>query len=229
MEKITSFTIDHIRLVPGVYVSRKDPIGNEIITTFDLRMTSPNDEPVMNTAEMHAIEHLAATFLRNHPVFGNKIIYFGPMGCRTGFYLLLAGDYCSEDIIELLKELFTFIAEFNDEIPGASAKDCGNYLDMNLPMARYLAKKYLNDVLLDIKKNQLYYPDEKEVPTGTSFIVLKLLFLYMKRLRSHPFQPTYITGSPTAPWNLYVKSYMEALSDNTQVADRHHTSPSYRS
>ena len=150
MEKITSFTIDHIRLVPGVYVSRKDPIGNEIITTFDLRMTSPNDEPVMNTA---------ATFLRNHPVFGNKIIYFGPMGCRTGFYLLLAGDYCSEDIIELLKELFTFIAEFNDEIPGASAKDCGNYLDMNLPMARYLAKKYLNDVLLDIKKNQLYYPD----------------------------------------------------------------------
>ena len=86
MEKITSFTIDHIRLVPGVYVSRKDPIGNEIITTFDLRMTSPNDEPVMNTAEMHAIEHLAATFLRNHPVFGNKIIYFGPMGCRTGFY-----------------------------------------------------------------------------------------------------------------------------------------------
>ena len=173
MEKITSFTIDHIRLVPGVYVSRKDPIGNEIITTFDLRMTSPNDEPVMNTAEMHAIEHLAATFLRNHPVFGNKIIYFGPMGCRTGFYLLLAGDYCSEDIIELLKELFTFIAEFNDEIPGASAKDCGyegdvpgasardcgNYLDMNLPMARYLAKKYLNDVLLDIKKNQLYYPD----------------------------------------------------------------------
>ena len=159
MEKITSFTIDHIRLVPGVYVSRKDPIGNEIITTFDLRMTSPNDEPVMNTAEMHASEHLAATFLRNHPVFGNKIIYFGPMGCRTGFYLLLAGDYCSEDIIELLKELFTFIAEFNDEIPGASAKDCGNYLDMNLPMARYLAKKYLNDVLLDIKKNQLYYPD----------------------------------------------------------------------
>ena len=104
MQKITSFTIDHIKLIPGVYVSRKDPVGSEVITTFDLRMTSPNDEPVMNTAEMHAIEHLAATFLRNHKEFGPKIIYFGPMGCRTGFYLLLAGDYESKDIIELLKE-----------------------------------------------------------------------------------------------------------------------------
>ena len=159
MQKITSFTIDHIKLVPGVYVSRKDPVGNEIITTFDLRMTSPNDEPVMNTAEMHTIEHLAATFLRNHPIFGDKVIYFGPMGCRTGFYLLLAGDYQSKDIVDLLKELFTFISEFDDEIPGASAKDCGNYLDMNLPMARYLAKKYLKDVLLNIQKEQLYYPE----------------------------------------------------------------------
>ena len=159
MQKITSFTIDHIKLVPGVYVSRKDPVGNEIITTFDLRMTSPNDEPVMNTAEMHTIEHLAATFLRNHPIFGNKVIYFGPMGCRTGFYLLLAGDYHSKDIVELLKELFTFISEFDDEVPGASAKDCGNYLDMNRPMARYLAKKYLKDVLLNIQKEQLYYPE----------------------------------------------------------------------
>ena len=112
----------------------------------------------MNTAEMHTIEHLAATFLRNHPIFGNKVIYFGPMGCRTGFYLLLAGDYHSKDIVELLKELFTFISEFDDEVPGASAKDCGNYLDMNLPMARYLAKKYLKDVLLNIQKEQLYYP-----------------------------------------------------------------------
>lgn len=159
MQKITSFTIDHIKLVPGVYVSRKDPVGNEIITTFDLRMTSPNDEPVMNTAEMHTIEHLAATFLRNHPIFGDKVIYFGPMGCRTGFYLLLAGDYQSKDIVDLLKELFTFISEFDDEVPGASAKDCGNYLDMNLPMARYLAKKYLKDVLLNIQKEQLYYPE----------------------------------------------------------------------
>lgn len=159
MQKITSFTIDHIKLVPGVYVSRKDPVGNEIITTFDLLMTSPNDEPVMNTAEMHTIEHLAATFLRNHPIFGDKVIYFGPMGCRTGFYLLLAGDYQSKDIVDLLKELFTFISEFDDEVPGASAKDCGNYLDMNLPMARYLAKKYLKEVLLNIQKEQLCYPE----------------------------------------------------------------------
>ena len=159
MQKITSFTIDHLRLVPGVYVSRKDPVGNEIITTFDLRMTSPNDEPVMNTAEMHAIEHLAATFLRNHKDYGSKIIYFGPMGCRTGFYLLLAGNYDSKDIVPLMIELFEFIANFYDEVPGASAKDCGNYLDMNLPMARYLAKKYLNEVLLHITEEQLVYPD----------------------------------------------------------------------
>ena len=159
MQKITSFTIDHIKLVPGVYVSRKDPVGSELITTFDLRMTSPNDEPVMNTAEMHAIEHLAATFLRNHTKFGPKIIYFGPMGCRTGFYLLLAGDYESKDIIELLKEMYTFIAEYDDEIPGASAKDCGNYLDMNLPMAKYLAKKYLEEVLTDISEERLIYPE----------------------------------------------------------------------
>ena len=159
MQKITSFTIDHLRLIPGVYVSRKDPVGSETITTFDLRMTSPNDEPVMNTAEMHAIEHLAATFLRNHADFGSKIIYFGPMGCRTGFYLLLAGDYDSKDIVPLMIELFEFIANFYDEVPGASAKDCGNYLDMNLPMARYLAKKYLNEVLLHITEEQLVYPD----------------------------------------------------------------------
>ena len=159
MQKITSFTIDHLRVVPGVYVSRKDPVGNEVITTFDLRMTSPNDEPVMNTAEMHAIEHLAATFLRNHKDYGSKIIYFGPMGCRTGFYLLLAGNYDSKDIVPLMIELFEFIANFYDEVPGASAKDCGNYLDMNLPMARYLAKKYLNEVLLHITEEQLVYPD----------------------------------------------------------------------
>ncbi len=159
MQKITSFTIDHIKLIPGVYVSRKDPVGSEMITTFDLRMTSPNDEPVLNTAEMHAIEHLAATFLRNHTEFGPKIIYFGPMGCRTGFYLLLAGDYESKDIIELLKEMYTFIAEYDDAIPGASAKDCGNYLDMNLPMAKYLAKKYLDEVLTGITEERLVYPE----------------------------------------------------------------------
>lgn len=159
MEKITSFTIDHIKLIPGVYVSRKDPVGTETITTFDIRMKSPNDEPVMNTAEMHTIEHLAATFLRNHKEYGPKIIYFGPMGCRTGFYLLLAGDYESRDIIGLLKEMFDFIADFEGEVPGASAKDCGNYLDMNLPMAKYLARKYLDDVLNDISDERLVYPE----------------------------------------------------------------------
>ena len=159
MKKITSFTIDHIKLIPGVYISRKDTVGAEIITTFDIRMTSPNDEPVMNTAEMHTIEHLAATFLRNHKNFGPKIIYFGPMGCRTGFYLLLAGNYDSKDIIDLLKEMFVFIADFEGEVPGASAKDCGNYLDMNLPMAKYLAKKYLDEVLEDISEDQLIYPE----------------------------------------------------------------------
>ena len=159
MEKITSFTIDHIKLQPGVYVSRKDPVGNETITTFDLRMTSPNEEPVMNTAEMHTIEHLAATYLRNHKEFGPKIIYFGPMGCRTGFYLLLAGDFDSKDIVPLMIEMWEFIRDFKDEVPGASAKDCGNYLDMNLPMARYIAKKYLDEVLTGITEERLVYPE----------------------------------------------------------------------
>ena len=159
MEKIASFTIDHLKLVPGVYVSRKDTIGKEVITTFDLRMTSPNDEPVMNTAEVHTIEHLAATFLRNHPVYGNKTIYFGPMGCRTGCYLLLAGNLTSKEIIPLMIEMFEFIRDFNGEVPGASPKDCGNYLDMNLPMANYLAKRYLDNVLYNIDDSCLVYPE----------------------------------------------------------------------
>ncbi|MBD9001735.1 MAG: S-ribosylhomocysteine lyase [Coprococcus catus] len=159
MEKIASFTIDHLKLVPGVYVSRKDTIGKEVITTFDLRMTSPNDEPVMNTAEVHTIEHLAATFLRNHPVYGNKTIYFGPMGCRTGFYLLLAGNLTSKEIVPLMIEMFEFIRDFKDEVPGASPKDCGNYLDMNLPMANYLAKRYLDNVLYNIDDSRLVYPE----------------------------------------------------------------------
>ena len=159
MEKIASFTIDHIKLQPGVYVSRKDTIGKEVITTFDLRMTSPNEEPVMNTAEMHTIEHLAATYLRNHTDYKNLTIYFGPMGCRTGFYLLLAGDYASKDIIPLMISMFEFIRDFKDEVPGASAKDCGNYLDMNLGMANYLAKKYLDEVLYNIDDSRLVYPE----------------------------------------------------------------------
>ena len=148
MEKIASFTIDHIKLQPGVYVSRKDHIGAEVITTFDLRMTSPNEEPVMNTAEVHTIEHLGATFLRNHPEYKDKTVYFGPMGCRTGFYLLLAGDLSSKDIVPLMVEMFEFIR-----------KDCGNYLDMNLGMANYLAKRYLDHVLYNIDDSRLVYPE----------------------------------------------------------------------
>jgi len=159
MEKITSFTIDHLQLEPGVYVSRKDTVGAETITTFDLRMTAPNKEPVMNTAEMHTIEHLAATYLRNHEVFGEKTIYFGPMGCRTGFYLLLAGDLESKEIIPLLTDMFEFIRDFKNEVPGASAKDCGNYLDMNLPMANWLANRYLENTLYSIDDAHLVYPE----------------------------------------------------------------------
>ena len=161
MEKITSFTIDHNKLQPGVYVSRKDQVEGAVVTTFDLRMTSPNQEPVMNTAEMHTIEHLGATFLRNHGTVGKKCIYFGPMGCRTGFYLLLAGDYESGDILPLMVEMYEFIRDFDGEVPGASPKDCGNYLDMNLGMARFLAKKYL-DVLYHVDEfpeSRLVYPE----------------------------------------------------------------------
>jgi S-ribosylhomocysteine lyase len=159
MEKITSFTINHLALLPGVYVSRKDNVGENTITTFDIRITRPNFEPVLNTAEIHAIEHLGATFLRNHKDFSAKIVYFGPMGCRTGFYLLLNGDYSSKDIIELLKEMFKFIVSFQGEIPGASARDCGNFLDMNLPMAKYVADKFLKDVLQNISDKNMNYPD----------------------------------------------------------------------
>lgn len=158
MEKIASFTINHLELLPGVYVSRQDKFGDTVLTTFDIRMTRPNFEPVMNTAEMHAIEHLAATFLRNHEVYADKTVYFGPMGCRTGFYLILHGDYKSKDIVSLLTELYKFMADFEGEIPGASAKDCGNYLDMNLPMAKYLANKFLNETLLNTKEENLNYP-----------------------------------------------------------------------
>ena len=159
MEKITSFTIDHLKLLPGVYVSRKDKVGESVVTTFDIRMTRPNYEPVMNTAEVHAIEHLAATFLRNHEPIKDKVLYFGPMGCRTGFYLLLGGDYDSTDIVPLMRELFNFIANDEGEIPGACAKDCGNYLDMNLSMAKYWAKRYLEEVLDNIDESRLVYPE----------------------------------------------------------------------
>ena len=159
MEKIASFTINHLALLPGVYVSRKDHIGDQVVTTFDIRMTRPNHEPVMNTAEVHTIEHLGATFLRNDKEYGDKVVYFGPMGCRTGFYLLLAGDYESVDIVSLLTRMYEYMAAFEGAVPGASARDCGNYLDMNLPMAKYLAQKYLDEVLYCTSAEQLVYPE----------------------------------------------------------------------
>ena len=158
MEKITSFTIDHIKLQPGLYVSRKDRVGSETVTTFDLRLVSPNEEPVMNTAEIHTMEHLAATYLRNEPKWKEKVLYFGPMGCRTGFYLLLSGDLQSRDIVELVQDCFRFIGDFAGEVPGASAKDCGNYLDMNLPMANYWGKRY-STMLENADDTRLVYPE----------------------------------------------------------------------
>ena len=158
MEKITSFTIDHIKLQPGLYVSRKDQMGRQTVTTFDLRLTKPNDEPVMNTAEVHTIEHLAATYLRNDAAWKDRVLYFGPMGCRTGFYLLLWGDYCSRDVLELVKDCFRFVRDYRDEVPGASAKDCGNYLDMNLAMANYWGKRY-TELLENIDDSRLVYPE----------------------------------------------------------------------
>ena len=147
MEKITSFTIDHIRLQPGLYVSRKDKVGQSTVTTFDLRVTSPNEEPVMNTAEMHTIEHLAATYLRNHKEFGPKIIYFGPMGCRTGCYIVLFGDLESEDIFETVISMCDFIIAFEGNIPGATPAECGNYSEQNLNMAKYYIAKYKQDLV----------------------------------------------------------------------------------
>ena len=158
MEKIASFTIDHIRLQPGLYISRKDKVGQETVTTLDLRLTSPNEEPVMNTAEMHTIEHLAATFLRNEPDWKERVLYFGPMGCRTGFYLLLSGDLTAQEALPLVRDCFRFIGSFSGEVPGASAKDCGNYLDMNLPMAKYWGNRY-HSLLTNIARDRLVYPE----------------------------------------------------------------------
>lgn len=159
MKKIASFTVNHLDLLPGIYVSRKDAIGSETLTTFDLRMTAPNKEPVMNTAEIHTVEHLAATYLRNDEEWKDRVIYFGPMGCRTGFYLILAGDLESKDIVSLVTSTFEFIRDFHDEVPGASPRDCGNYLDMNLPMANYIANRYLENTLYQISDQTLNYPE----------------------------------------------------------------------
>ncbi len=159
MEKIASFTINHLLLEPGIYVSRRDRFGDTVLTTFDLRMTAPNREPVMNTAELHTIEHLGATFLRNDPEWKDRVVYFGPMGCRTGNYLILAGELEPADIKELVVRMFEFIRDFEGDIPGARADECGNYLDQNLAMAKWLAARYLNDTLYDIDNAHMVYPE----------------------------------------------------------------------
>ena len=159
MEKIASFTVNHLTLEPGLYVSRKDRMGAETVTTFDLRMTAPNREPVMNTAEVHTIEHLGATYLRNDPDWKDRTVYFGPMGCRTGFYLLLAGDLEPRDVEELVQAMFRFIRDYEGPVPGAAARDCGNYLDMNLPMAKLLAGRYLEKTLLRLDEAHMCYPE----------------------------------------------------------------------
>lgn len=160
MNKIPSFTIDHNRLLRGIYVSRKDQVGNEVVTTFDIRMKEPNREPALHNGAIHTIEHLAATFLRNHPIWKDRIVYWGPMGCLTGNYLLIKGDYQSKDIVELMKETFRFVAEFEGDIPGAAPKDCGNWLLHDLPMAQWEANKFLKEVLENIQPENLAYPTE---------------------------------------------------------------------
>lgn len=159
MDKIASFTVNHLKLEPGVYVSRKDKVGKEVLTTFDLRLTAPNREPVMNTAEVHTIEHLGATFLRNDPEWKDKTVYFGPMGCRTGFYVIFAGDLESKDIIDVITRMFTFILNFEGDIPGAKPDECGNYLDQNLGHAKWWADRYLHKTLLNIDDAHMHYPE----------------------------------------------------------------------
>lgn len=159
MKKIPSFTIDHIRLLRGIFVSRQDDVNGEIITTFDVRMKEPNREPALGQGALHTIEHLAATYLRNEPTWKDKIIYWGPMGCLTGNYLLMKGNMTPQDILPLMQETFRFIATYEGEIPGATAKDCGNYLLQDLPMARWEAKKYLEEVLLQMTDANMKYPE----------------------------------------------------------------------
>ena len=159
MEKVASFTINHNTLLRGIYVSRKDAVGGDTVTTFDIRMKEPNREPVMDTAPLHAIEHLGATFLRNDGEWKDRVVYFGPMGCRTGCYLLLKGDLESKDIVDLVTRMFRYIADFEGDVPGAAARDCGNYLDMNAAMAAWESGKFLDEILKTIKKENLVYPD----------------------------------------------------------------------
>lgn len=158
MNKIPSFTINHEKLLPGIYVSRKDEIGSDTVTTFDIRMKAPNREPVLHAGALHTIEHLAATYLRNDEEWKDRIVYWGPMGCLTGNYLLVKGDYESKDLVELMKRTFRFVASFEGEIPGTAPKDCGNWLLHDLPMARWEAARYL-ETLENIKEENLVYPE----------------------------------------------------------------------
>ena len=158
MKTIPSFTIDHIHLLRGIYVSRKDEVGGDVVTTFDIRMKEPNREPALGQGAIHTIEHLAATYLRNDPKWSDRIVYWGPMGCLTGNYLLMRGDLDSADIVDLMKETFRFVAEFEGEMPGQAPKDCGNYLLHDLPMAKWESAKYLHEVLENIKPENLVYP-----------------------------------------------------------------------
>ena len=173
MERIASFSVDHLLLEPGVYVSRidRDPATGAAVTTFDLRLTTPNKEPVMNTAECHTIEHLGATFLRNHAEWSSRIVYFGPMGCRTGFYLVVFGELTSEEILPLVRELFEFVASFEGDVPGAAPEECGNYLDQNLPMANWLARRYLDRDLADIDEKHLHYQQAYRPLVGIAFVL----------------------------------------------------------
>lgn len=160
MDTITSFTINHTKLKRGVYVSRKDNFGTGgVSTTFDLRMKEPNNESALDSASAHTIEHIGATFLRNHNIYRDKILYFGPMGCLTGFYLLMSDDKNSADITPLIQELFLYIADFTGQIPGASAIECGNHTLMDLPQAKVEAEKYYSEVLKNIAPQNLTYPD----------------------------------------------------------------------
>ena len=161
MEKIASFTINHLKLLRGIYVSRVDTLPNgDVVTTFDIRMKQPNREPAVSQSALHTIEHLAATYLRNQPEWKDKVIYWGPMGCCTGNYLLMSGKLTSKDILPLMQETFRFIAEYEGSIPGATARDCGNYTLNNLPMAKWEARKYLIEVLENIKVENLEYPQD---------------------------------------------------------------------
>lgn len=161
MEKIASFTINHLKLLRGIYVSRVDTLPNgDVITTFDIRMKQPNLEPAVSQSALHTIEHLAATYLRNQPEWKDKVIYWGPMGCCTGNYLLMSGKLTSKDILPLMQDTFRFIAEYEGSIPGATARDCGNYTLNNLPMAKWEARKYLIEVLENIKDENLEYPQD---------------------------------------------------------------------